>query len=110
LFDLYSDKVDLTPNNSIHYFFQNVLTTLFDKRDLLYSSSEEESLMKNEDTFKLLKVISHPSVYSKQLAKIFLNKIASDPNLLKNFKYALENVTSYIKGLDEEEDFCQGNL
>ena len=29
---------------------------------------------------------------------------------MKSFSFTLENVTSYIDGLDEEEDFCLGNL
>jgi len=97
-------------NTNISSFFQKFLVKLNEKRELLFDNGMDDTKLSEKDLFKLLRVLSYFKVYSKQIGKSFLNKISGDQSILKNFSFTLENVTSYIDGLDEEEDFAMGNL
>lgn len=76
----------------------------------LFSANADENLLSEIDLFKFLKVLSQPRIYSNSLAKTFVREISSNLELVSHFKPILENVTTYIEGLDSEDNFCLGNL
>ena len=89
---------------------EKVLVFMSANHGKLFLGSADENLLSEIDLFKLLKVLSQPRIYSNSLAKTFVREISSNSELVSHFKPILENVTTYIEGLDSDDDFCLGNL